>query len=433
MARSGSHGGSFGSSGSRGGGSFGSSGSRSRSSFGSSGSRSSGSFGSGGSRSSGSFGSGGSHGGGSFGGSGGGRGGGSFGSSGSRSRSSFGSSGSRSSGSFGSGGSRGGGSFGSGGSHGGGSFGGSGGGRGSGSFGSGGGLFSGGHAGRRPSAGPNPGMHGNPGQPGGGTRSGCGCGTLTILAIVVIVIVMIAGSAESCNGGYTSSNSTITASTVEREKLSASLVNETGYYSDETGSFIESSSTLTSGLKSFYQQTGVQPYVYITDNINGDYAPGEDTLDAFAESLYNELFTDEGHLLFVYVDLTESDGYLGHIVIGYSAQTVIDDEAYDILVDYINAYYYDSSLSNAQFISNAFEDAGERIMHVEKSAWPYVFIILGAIAILVILFLWWKKRKEQKNIEAQQTEDILNTPLEKFGDPDAEELARKYSDKDDDS
>lgn len=362
---------------------------------------------------------GGSHGGGSFG-SGGSRGGGSFGSSGSRS--------------FGSSGSRGGGSFGSGGGRSGGSFGGSGGRRGSSSFGGGsGGFFGGGNSGRRPSVGPKPGMHNNPGPSGGGTGSGCGCTALIICAIVLIVIVMIATTVGSCNSGYTSSNSTITASTVEREKLSASLVNETGYYTDETGSFIQYSSTLTSGLKSFYQQTGVQPYVYITDNINGNYAPDESTLDAFAENLYEELFTDEGHLLFVYVDLTDGDGYLGHIVIGYSAQVVIDDEAYDILVDYINAYYYDSSLSNEQFVSNAFADAGERIMHVEKSAWPYVFIVLGAIAILVILLVWWKKRKEQKNIEAQQTEDILNTPLEKYGDVEAEELARKYSDEDDDS
>ena len=402
MARGGSHGGSFSSGGSRGGGSFGSGGSRSRSSFGSGTSRSRGSSGS----------------------------------SGSRSGGSFGSSGSRSGGSFGSGGSRSGGSFGSGGSRSGGSFGGSGGRPGSGSFGGhGGGLFSGGRPVRRPPIGPSPGMHKNPGQSGGGSDGGdgCGCTALIVFAIVLVLVIIIAGNVDSCSGGHTGSSGTITESTVEREKLSASLVNETDYYTDETGSFIQYSTTLTSGLKSFYQQTGVQPYVYITNNINGNYAPDESTLDAFAENLYEELFTDEGHLLFVYVDLTNGDGYLGHIVIGYSAQIVIDSEAYDILVDYINAYYYDSSLSNEQFISNAFADAGERIMHVEKSAWPYVLIVLGAIVILIILFRWWKKRKEQKNIEAQQTEDILNTPLEKYGDAEAEELAKKYSGEDDDS
>lgn len=351
-------------------------------------------------------------------------------------------------GSFG-GGSRGGGSFG-GGSRGGGSFGGSGGGRGSGSFGgriggSGGGSFGGSHMGGRPSGGPGFGMSGggSPVRPGGGSfggRGGCGCGALGAIAVVLIFALIVMGAFSSCvsalagsgisSSSGSSSTSSITASTIEREKLSSSLVNETGYYTDETGSFINSSTELTSGLKSFYQQTGVQPYVYITDNIDGDYAPSEDDLDTFAENLYETLFTDEGHLLFVYVDLTGSDGYMGHIVIGYSAQTVIDDEAYEILTQYINAYYYDSSLSNAEFISNAFRDAGERIMHVEKSAWPYVLIVFGAIAILIILLIWWKKRKAQKNLEAQQTEEILNTPLQQYGNTDAEELAKKYSGKD---
>ncbi len=354
----------------------------------------------------------------------------------------------------------GGGSFG-GGSRGGGSFGGSGGGRGSGSFGGGsfggriggsGGSFGGSHMGGRPSGGPGFGMSGggSPIRPGGssfggsgGGRGGCGCGVIGAIAIILIFMFLMMGNFASCGSALlssgissssgSSSTSNITASTIEREKLSSSLVNETGYYTDETGSFINSSTELTSGLKSFYQQTGVQPYVYITDNIDGDYAPSEDDLDTFAENLYESLFTDEGHLLFVYVDLTGSDGYMGHIVIGYSAQTVIDDEAYEILTQYINAYYYDSSLSNAEFISNAFRDAGERIMHVEKSAWPYVLIVFGVIAILIILLIWWKKRKAQKNLEAQQTEEILNTPLQQYGNTEAEELAKKYSGKDSDA
>jgi hypothetical protein len=32
----------------------------------------------------------------------------------------------------------------------------------------------------------------------------------------------------------------------------------------------------------------------------------------------------------------------------------------------------------------------------------------------------------QKNLEAKQTEEMLKTPLEKFGDTEAEGLAKKY-------
>lgn len=37
-----------------------------------------------------------------------------------------------------------------------------------------------------------------------------------------------------------------------------------------------------------------------------------------------------------------------------------------------------------------------------------------------------EKHKEQKNREAVQTETILNTPIQTFGDLEAEELAKKY-------
>lgn len=340
--------------------------------------------------------------------------------------------GSRGGGSFG-GGSRGGGSFG-GGSRSGGSFGG--GSRSGGSFGGGsrpsGGSFGGGSfgGGFRPVGGGYRPVGGGVRPGGGGVRSGCGCGTFAIIAVIIVIFILLIGLGNCSTTGFSTSSSSsgITESTVAREKLPASLVTETGYYTDETGSFISSASQLTSGLKQFYDRTGVQPYVYITDNVNGDYAPDDETLASFANSLYDGLFMDEGHLLFVYVDLTGGDGFSGYIVIGVSAKTVIDDEAYSILVDYINSYYYDSSLSNEQFISNAFRDAGERIMHVETSVWPYVLIVLGVIVIIVILLVWWKKRKEQKNREAKQTEEILNTPLEKFGDTDAEELAKKYKD-----
>lgn len=340
----------------------------------------------------------------------------------------------------GGGGGRSGGSFG-GGSRSGGSFGGSGGGRsggssfGGGSFGgSSGGNRSGGsfgHMGGGPaSGGPRP-MGGGPMRSGG--RGGCGCGSgliALVAAAVIIVAMLLMGSMTSCvscaGSAGSASSQQITSSTVKREKLSASLVNETDYYTDATGSFISSGSTLTKGLKSFYSATGVQPYVYITDNVEGDYSPSDTQLTAFTDALYEELFTDEGHLLFVYVNIKDTDSYMGNIALGYSAKTVIDDEAYEILTDYINAYYYDESLSNEEFIGNAFADAGTRIMTVQKSAWPYVLIVLGVVALAVIAFFWWKKRKEQKNKEAEQAEKILNTPLETFGDSEAETLAKKY-------
>ncbi len=226
------------------------------------------------------------------------------------------------------------------------------------------------------------------------------------------------------------SSGDITTSTVQREKLPVGSVNETGYYTDELG-WIGNNTILERGMKNFYQQTGVQPYLYLTDNVNGSSSPTLDDLRAFAENKYNELFTDQSHLLLVFFEHNSDSDYRDYCLLGSQAKTVIDDEARNILLDYIDRYYYSSGLSDEEFFSKAFNDAGNRIMTVTTSPWIPVLIILGVVMIIVIAFVWWRHAKKQKNLEAKQTEDMLNTPLEKFDDKpefddEAERRARNY-------
>lgn len=263
---------------------------------------------------------------------------------------------------------------------------------------------------------------------GGGRRKSSpgGCGCLTAVIIVVIIMIILMAFLLSINLMSSSSSSGgITKSTIEREALPKGSVNETEYFTDKLG-WIGNKTKLTEGLKYFYKKTGVQPHLYITDNVNGNSYSTEDELDSFANKLYDELFTDEAHLLFVFY---EYDGfYMDRYVCGTQAKTVIDSEAADILLDYVDKYYYDQNLSEEEFFSKAFSDAADRIMTVTKSPWIPVMIVFGIIVLVVILFIWWKSVKKQKNIEAKQAEDILNTPLERFGDTTAEDLAKKYED-----
>lgn len=212
-------------------------------------------------------------------------------------------------------------------------------------------------------------------------------------------------------GGYGS----ITESTVKREPLASGLVNETNYYTDELG-WISSGSNLTAGMKKFYERTGVQPYLYLIDNVDGNYYPSGEELDAFAQETYYKLFTDEAHLLVVY---QEYDGYYYlSLYAGGQARLVIDTEAEEIIFDYIDYYYYDD-LTDEQFFSKVFDSASQRMMHVEISPLVIVGVLIAVAAIFCIAFIWWRKRKEQKNLEAEQTRDILNTPLETFGETQA--------------
>ncbi|SMC49135.1 hypothetical protein [Papillibacter cinnamivorans] len=354
---------------------------------------------------------------------------------------------------MGRGGGGGGGGFGGGG-FGGGSFGGGFGGRsGGGSFGgnrSGGGRTGGFGTGRGGGSMGGPGGFGGPGPgPGGfgggfrgpiffgpvfgwprrryyGGPGGCGCGT-AIAAVIIIAVVFALIIGFSSGTGFSSSGSSgITASTIAREPLPAGSVNETGYYTDELG-WIDNKTTLLNGMKHFYQETGVQPYLYITDTVNGSHSPTSAELQSFAEGLYDQLFTDEAHILLVFFEYNSNSQYMDWYICGTQAKTVIDQEAADILLDYVDRYYY-GSLSDSEMFSKVFSDTADRIMTVTTSPWIPVLIVLGVAAVVIVLFVWWRHRVKQKNLEAKQTEDMLNTPLEKFGDTEAEEAAKKYED-----
>ncbi len=332
---------------------------------------------------------------------------------------------------------------GSGGRSGGGSFGGSrssggrsggifGGGPSRGSYGGGrsGGGFLGGGMGR-PFPGPfsDGGNYGGGGFGGGGSGGGAGgsgCFTVIMCLIVIFVILILfsASSGISMLGG-SGGSSDITKSTVQREALPVGSVNETDYYTDELG-WIKNQTQLVSGLKYFYQKTGVQPHLYITDTVNGSHSPSAGELDAYARNLYDQLFTDEAHLLLVFLEY--NNNYMDRYVCGTQAKTVIDTEAGDILLDYIDRYYYDDSLTDEVFFSKSFSDAADRIMAVTRSPWLVVMLIFGLVAFVTLLFIWWSYAKKQKNLEAQRTEEMLSKPLEKFKDAEAEELAKKYED-----
>lgn len=263
--------------------------------------------------------------------------------------------------------------------------------------------------------------HGGSGNRGGsGPRRQNGTGCLT--AVITIVVLVLLVSVLFSSGG---SNSDVTASTVQREALPAGAVNETEYYTDQLG-WIGNRTKLEAGMKNFYKETGVQPYLYITDSVNGNHSPSQAELEAFALEKYDELFTDEAHLLLVFFEYYPSEYYTWCIT-GVQAKTVMDTEAVNILLDYVDRYY-NSDLTDEEMFSKSFDAAGERIMSVTRSPWIAVWIVIGVLALVSVAFLWWRSAKKQRNLEDEQTRRILETPLETFGNDEAENLAKKYED-----
>ena len=175
-------------------------------------------------------------------------------------------------------------------------------------------------------------------------------------------------------------------------------------------------------MKSFYRETGVQPYLYLLPN---GTTTSVSELTGFAEELYGELFQDEGHFLLVFCDDNNGSYNCGYTV-GRQAKTVMDDEAIAILADYLDRYYNDYSISEEEIFSKTFEDTGERIMTVTKSPAGTIAVCVAVIIVAALVFVTLKKRREQREREQKRAEEILKTPLEKFGDKEVEDLAKKY-------
>lgn len=242
--------------------------------------------------------------------------------------------------------------------------------------------------------------------------------TIVVWLIIISVLFSLVRGSGGQNGDY------ITKSTVNRSKLHLNLSDEAGYFTDTCG-WIRNRTALEKGLKDFYDSTGILPYVYIINNVSGDYDPSTAKLEAFAESQYEELFEDEGHALLVFWDYAGAYEYT--LWLGADAAELMDTEACDILFDYLDYYYYYADTEEA-FFADAFANAGERMMSVTRS--PMYYILLVAVGGLTGFagYRVWKSRKEQEAARKKRAEEILNSPLEKFGTNGdiIDELEKKY-------
>jgi len=130
------------------------------------------------------------------------------------------------------------------------------------------------------------------------------------------------------------------------------------YFTDKMG-WIKQADVLNAGMEAFFKKTGVKPYLYLTDNINGNTEPSDEEMDTFAGDLYDKLFTDENHFLLVFQEY--GDYYMTWYVSGGDAAEIMDEEAANIVLDYVDEYY-SSDMGEEEYFSNVFSMAAGKIM-----------------------------------------------------------------------
>ena len=226
------------------------------------------------------------------------------------------------------------------------------------------------------------------------------------------------------------SSGSIPSSSYNREKLNSGngYINDCIY--DELGWF-ENESRTESRLKDFYNETGVQPFIIIKA-YNPEYVTDEER-DDWANNLYDEYIDNESTFLYVYFeDEVESDdsGYMCYVG-GTDVSAVMDSEAVDIFWAYLDSYW-NSDLSVDDVFVKTFNSTATRIMTkttTSNDVKKYVLIVVAAGVVVFGVVKVVKLKHKRAKEEAEETERILNTPMESLVDEELKKTAAKYDEK----
>ena len=188
-----------------------------------------------------------------------------------------------------------------------------------------------------------------------------------------------------------------------------------------------------SRLKDFYEETGVQPYIMLLD-----YIPGVDSdsqKEEYARQLYEENIDNESTFLYVYFakeNESESDdpGYMCYVN-GIQVSSVMDAEALDIFWAYLDKYWYTDMSTDDMFVK-IFNSTADTIMTkstTSKDVAKYVLIVVAAGVVVFGVVKVVKLKHKRAKEEAEETERILNTPMESLVDEELKKTAAKYDEK----
>jgi hypothetical protein len=148
------------------------------------------------------------------------------------------------------------------------------------------------------------------------------------------------------------------------------------------------------GLRSFYNATGVQPYV-VCHAYDENVSSNKVGMEEYAKDWYKYQVKNEDSFVCMYFAGKSEDeaGTLVHAC-GENAKSVIDDNALNIFYKNIDANW-SPSVSIGEMFSNAFNSTAHKIMY---SIWDNIVLLIvglfGAVlSVAMLLFLKYKAIK----------------------------------------
>lgn len=229
-----------------------------------------------------------------------------------------------------------------------------------------------------------------------------------VMTVAVMVVLFIIIGLASGSGGKAG------RSTVARTRLEGAPAFSRDCV-DDLAEWSSDKNTLLRGMESFYKATGVQPALTIATDVDGNADPSDAEIEAFASDEYDKLVGHEKGVLLLFIEWEPSE-WNAYYMAGREAQTVMDSEACDILMDYVEAYYV-SDLTEDEYFARVFSETGERIMTVTETAasklpWMVVAIVAVAGSMCIVMAVQTKARRARE--EAEETERLLHTHVDRL-------------------
>jgi hypothetical protein len=249
-----------------------------------------------------------------------------------------------------------------------------------------------------------------------------GCGgfmlkLLLVLIVLAIVMALVQSFGSSSGSGGSGSPAQISQVTHTHQKLAKSECDESDEWIDDRADWLDDEPEVVSAMRYFYKKTGSQPYLVIANDVDGktDFTDAE--AEEWVNDIYDEQFSDDGHTVVAFVEYSESE-YAYYIVAGRSAQSVIDEEAREIIADEINYWYTDTSLDDNEYFAKVFTESADAIMFdyeetTKTSNSKARMIVLGltAAGAAVIIGIVVSRTSKRKKEEYEAARKLAETPV----------------------
>lgn len=208
------------------------------------------------------------------------------------------------------------------------------------------------------------------------------------------------------------SASRVPASSSGREPIATGIAFDNDCVIDELGWF-DDVGKASRKLRNFYDETGIQPFVYLRA-----YDPSltsDEEKTRFAEDWYEANIENESTFLFVYFAEENQDEDVGYMayVNGKQVTSVMDAEAVNIFWSYVDNNWY-TDKSTDQMFADIFDSTARRIMTRTATAADVLVkfstvALVGTLVAGATLFLVIRRAHERERNE--ETERILSADI----------------------